>query len=120
MEDLRAEQIEALQTLVGYTPKLLGGIETSAGELLGERKEDTDGFLRLVIDGINWVLNIVNACLDMINEGEVRLDKEAANDASVRFSKAFATGDDATIGNSLLADVKPLIEEITAACEKVL
>lgn len=120
MDELRKEQLEALETLVEYSPKLLNGIDTSAAELGGERKEDTDGYLRLVIDGINWELSIINSCLDLINEGETRIDKSLANAASVRFSEAFASGVDARIAESLKNDIRPLIENLTAASKAIL
>ncbi len=116
--DLRAEQIEALETLVDYTPKLINGINTVETELSGERKEDTDEYLKMVIDGINWELGILNGCLDLIVKNNVEFDKETANVMSTNFSEAYLSKIDADIAASLNKDILPLIRTITDVANK--
>ena len=45
MEDLRAQQIEALEVLGDYNERLMKSIHSVIKELDGDRKEDTDQFL---------------------------------------------------------------------------
>ena len=65
--NIKDDQIEALETLADYIPKLIGGIDTVKAELRGERKPDTDEYLKMIIDGINWVLGIVNGCMSPVS-----------------------------------------------------
>lgn len=116
--DLRADQIEALETLIDYTPKLVKGVNTVVAELSSNRKEDTDEYLRMVIDGINWVLGIINGCLDLVSECNVAFDKEGANDKSSKFSEAYLSKEDDKVAEALDKEVLPLIDIITDVARK--
>ena len=96
MEDLRKEQLEALQAMLDYIPKLRKGMETVAKELSGERLADTNEYLKKVIEGLNWVIEVYNGTSALINEKENNLDKAAVNKACVDFSSAYKNGDSAT------------------------
>ena len=96
MEDLRKEQLEALQAMLDYIPKLRNGMETVAKELSGERLADTNEYLKKVIDGLNWVIEIYNGTSSLINEKENNLDKAAVNKACIDFGEAYKNGDSAT------------------------
>ncbi len=117
-EELEAQQREALQSLIDYSPKLINGIKISAGELDGKRVEDTDEFLRKVVDGINWVLSVLNGCMSLINRDEILINKETANAAIVRFDETFKSGLDSQIAQSLTNDILPLINLIAQTAEK--
>lgn len=118
--NIKDDQIEALETLADYIPKLIGGIDTVKAELRGERKQDTDEYLKMIIDGINWVLGIVNGCMSLFEEYNIVFDKEKANDYSVAFSKAYGTGNDTAIADSLDADVIPMIKLIQRTADEAL
>ena len=74
--NIKDDQIEALETLADYIPKLIGGIDTVKAELRGERKPDTDEYLKMIIDGINWVLGIVNGCMSLFEEYNIAFGNE--------------------------------------------
>lgn len=118
--NIKDDQIEALETLADYIPKLIGGIDTVKVELRGERKPDTDEYLKMIIDGINWVLGIVNGCMSLFEEYNIVFDKEKANDYSVAFSKAYGTGNDTAIADSMDADVIPMIKLIQRTADEAL
>lgn len=118
--NIKDDQIEALETLADYIPKLIGGIDTVKVELRGERKPDTDEYLKMVIDGINWVLGIVNGCMSLFEEYNIVFDKEKANDYSAAFSKAYGTGNDTAIADSMDADVIPMIKLIQRTADEAL
>lgn len=118
--NIKDDQIEALGTLADYIPKLIGGIDTVKVELRGERKPDTDEYLKMVIDGINWVLGIVNGCMSLFEEYNIVFDKEKANDYSAAFSKAYGTGNDTAIADSMDADVIPMIKLIQRTADEAL
>lgn len=118
--NIKDDQIEALETLADYIPKLIGGIDTVKTELRGERKPDTDEYLKMIIDGINWVLGIVNGCMSLLEEYNIAFDKEKANDYSVAFSNAYGTGNDTAIADSMDADVIPMIRLIQKTADEAL
>ena len=57
MENTRIEQLEALETLIEFNSRLLRNLPTIISELSGNRQEDTDNYLKTIIDAINWELN---------------------------------------------------------------
>lgn len=118
--NIKDDQIEALETLADYIPKLIGGIDTVKTELRGERKPDTDEYLKMIIDGINWVLGIVNGCMSLFEEYNIAFDKEKANDYSVAFSNAYGTGNDTAIADSMDTDVIPMIRLIQKTADEAL
>lgn len=118
--NIKDDQIEALETLADYIPKLIGGIDTVKVELRGERKPDTDEYLKMIIDGINWVLGIVNGCMSLFEEYNIVFDKEKANDYSAAFSKAYGTGNDTAIADSMDAHVIPMIKLIQRTADEAL
>ena len=79
MEDNRAEQIEALQVLEEFNGRLVKNMEIIVKELSGERLDDTDQFLKGIIDAINWEIQVVNSTMQVLNDGKVRVDKESFN-----------------------------------------
>lgn len=89
MEDRRTEQIEALQTLAEYNQKVLKNIPILVRELKGERLEDTDKFLKAIVNAINWEVEVLNATLDVINEKEKKVSKEKVNDKILALSEAL-------------------------------
>ena len=50
MEDNRAEQIEALEVLTEFNDRLVHNMEIIVKELKGERLDDTDQFLKGIVD----------------------------------------------------------------------
>lgn len=118
--NIKDDQIEALETLADYIPKLLNGIGTVRDELNGARKPDTDEYLKMIIDGVNWVLGIINGCMSLLAEYNINFDKETANKYSVDFSEAYRTRDDKIIAASFDSDVIPMIKLIQTAADEAL
>lgn len=81
MEDNRKEQIEALEVLLEFNERLVKNMNIIVKELSGKRLDDTDKFLKSIVDAINWEIQVVNGTLEVINDGEERLDKKAFNKA---------------------------------------
>ena len=54
MEDIRAQQIEALEVFKNYNSRLVKSMDSIIPELEGDRKDDTDKFLDEIVKGINW------------------------------------------------------------------
>lgn len=95
MEDNRAEQLEALEALAEFNDRLVHNMEIVVKELSGERLEDTDKFMKGIIDAINWEIQVVNGTMEVLNEGTECLNKESFNQSIVALSDAIASKDDA-------------------------
>ena len=86
MEDNRAEQKEALEVLMEFNGRVLKNMHIVIKELSGKRLDDTNQFLRGIIDAINWEVEVVNGTIGLLNEGKERINKEQFNAKIVAFS----------------------------------
>ncbi|MCX4270181.1 MAG: molecular chaperone [Lachnospiraceae bacterium] len=120
MEDLREQQVEALQVLKEYNQKLTKSVLLVVEELRGKRQKDTDEFLKKIIEGINWEIQIYNGTKELINADMVRVDKEEMNRHVMAFGEAVEAKDDAKIADSFEADILPLLTKLGDAAEEVL
>ena len=77
MEDNREEQREALETLVEFNGRLLKNMNIAVKELSGARLDDTNNFLKSIIDAMNWEIAVMNGTMELLNEGEKRIARTA-------------------------------------------
>ena len=119
MEDIRTEQKEALEVLVEFNEKLVHNMKIIVKELSGARLEDTDKFLKGIVDAINWEIQVVNGTLDLLNEGEERLNKETFNNSIVALSGAIAAKDDCRMAKEF-ENVIPVFEQLGKAAKEVI
>lgn len=118
MEDNRKEQIEALEVLLEFNERLVKNMNIIVKELSGKRLDDTDKFLKSIVDAINWEIQVVNGTLEVINDGEERLDKEAFNKAVSALAEAFKAKDDAAMAAEF-QNVIPVFEKLGEIAAKV-
>lgn len=111
MDELREQQVEALEVLCSYNERFLNSIHTIIPELEGNRKEDTDEFLAGIVKGINWEIGILNGTMELINEKEERIRKEEFNANIMKLSKALEEKDDEEIAKAL-KEALPLFEKL--------
>lgn len=95
MEDNRKEQMKTLETLLEFNDRLVNNIQIIVKELSGNRLEDTDKFLKSILDAMNWEIQVVNGTMEVLNEGKERVKKETFNNAVVALSDAVKANDDA-------------------------
>ena len=119
MEDMRAQQIEALEVFKDYNERLVRSMGNIIPELEGDRKEDTDKFLDEIIKGINWEIGILNGTMELINEDEERLKKEEINNSILELSKALEGKKDDEIAASF-KETLPVFENFGKVAEEVL
>ncbi|MCI9059119.1 MAG: molecular chaperone [Lachnospiraceae bacterium] len=119
MEDMRAQQIEALEVLEGYNKRLIKSMKNIIPELEGERKEDTDKFLDEIVKGINWEIGILNGTMTLLNETRERIRKEDINSSILKLSKALEGKKDSEIAASM-KETLPVFENFGKAAEEVL
>lgn len=103
MEDNRKEQVEALTVLEEFNDRLVNNMQIIVKELSGKRLEDTEKFLKSILDAINWEIQVVNGTMEVLNEGKERVNKETFNDAVVALSDAVKANDDAKMAEAFTA-----------------
>ena len=102
MEDNRKEQIEALEVLLEFNERLVKNMNIIVKELSGKRLE----------------IQVVNGTLEVINDGEERLDKEAFNKAVSALAEAIKAKDDAAMAAEF-QNVIPVFEKLGEIAAKV-
>lgn len=110
-------QSEAIKQLADYSDKIIPATETVIRELRDERKEDTDELFGLVIQGINWEIEIFNNCEAVINKNEHFVDKSKMAQAVTRLGKVLQEKDDIKIAACLEVDFLPFLKNMKKASE---
>lgn len=118
MEDNRAEQIEALEVLTEFNERLVHNMKIIVKELSGERLDDTDKFLKSIIDAMNWEIQVMNGTMDLLNAEKERVVKETFNTAVIALSDAIAAKDDTKIAEAI-EHVLPEFENLGNAAKEV-
>lgn len=119
MEDNRAEQIEALEVLQEFNGRLLQNMNIIVKEFSGARLDDTDNFLKAIIDAINWEVQVVNGTMSLINENEERIDKNVFNAKIMAFADAYAAKEDAKMAETI-QELIPQFEALGKAVTEVM
>lgn len=108
-------QMEVLGELVNYSEKLIKGTEEVIKELRGSRKPDTDELFNLVIQGINWEIEVFNNCEALINKDGQQIDKSKMANAVGRLGKVLQEKDDIKIAACLDVDFIPFLKAMEFA-----
>lgn len=117
MEDLREQQMEALDTARDYIAKLLNAVDRVRLELETEGKDDTQEYLQTILQGVNWTIEILNRTIDYVNEQGELIRKESVNDRMLHFSAVYETNNKEAIGEALESDIKTFLTEFIGAIE---
>lgn len=107
MEKKIAEQKEALETLIEFNDRLVKNMNIIIKELSGARMDDTDAFLKGIIDAMNWEIAVMNGTFSLLNDGEERVHKDEFNEKIIAFGKAIESKDDSKMADA----IKHLIPE---------
>ena len=118
MDVTREEKVEALKTLMEFNPKVIHNIKIIIKELSGARLDDTDGFLKDILNAINWEIEVLNGTMDLLNEDKERIDKEHVNSCIVNLGNAIAEKDDAKIAEAF-EKLLPELEQVQKSAEEV-
>lgn len=119
MENNREEQIDALEVFTDFNERLIKNMNIIVRELSGARLDDTDKFLKSIVDAINWEIQVVNGTMDLLNEGKERVHKEEVNNVIVSLSNAIAEKNDAKIAQEF-KKVIPVFEQLGESAKEVI
>lgn len=116
MDELRTQQIEALQTAVPYCEKIIRAMGNIIDEFLGDRKEDTDEYMNSIINGLNWIFEVYNGTQALVNENAA-IDKEKANQFVGLLNEANTENNDLKRAEALKG-IRTFVEQFKAEAEK--
>lgn len=119
MDDIIALQKETLKSVSDYLDNLIPAMHNVCSELSGEEKEDTWEYLRMILDGFNWVVEAYNGTSSYINQnGEVI--NTAKTDASVAvLSKAYLAKDGAATALAIENEIIPFLTTLKKVAEEI-
>lgn len=106
------EQKEAMQEASSYLERLIPVAKELLTEFQEEIKEDSYEYLNLVIDGLNWIIELYNSTMDVINEEEDQIDTSEMDRAMKRFGSAVAAQDKVIVAEELEQNVIPFLNKM--------
>lgn len=110
MDEIREQQIEALKMGCEYIEKLIPAMKEIIPELRGLELPDTRDYLNQQMDGLNFVIDIMNATMPLINEKETVLIKDNMEEKVQKLNSALAARDNAKTADALENDILPMID----------
>lgn len=119
MGDNRVEQKEALETLMEFNERLVKNMNIVIKELSGERLDDTDKFLKSIVDAMNWEVQVMNGTMELLNEGKERINKEIFNQKILDLGEALKEKSDAKEADAI-RNLLPEFENLGLAAKEVI
>lgn len=117
--DVRRQQLELLESVTEYAPKAISELKKLSAEYYGVKQEDSDEYLDFVLENSNWMLEALNATIDLINEETQMIDRGQANQAVLDLNDALASKVDARIADALEKGLIPLLENYMIAAQNL-
>lgn len=119
MADKLELQKEALAQLVEYSEHILKATRAVIKELREDRKKDTDEMFNLVIQGMNWEIEVFNNCEQLINTEKTYVDKNKMAAAVGRLGEVLQEKDDIKTAACLEVDFLPFLEKMSEAGKNI-
>lgn len=120
MEDNRKEQVEALEALKDYNPKVCKALKEIIPELKGDKKEDTQEYVDHIFKGVNWELQVINGTMELLNEKGEQVSKSALNEMLSRINDAYTSKDEGKLAQLVEEELLPFTEKLNEYIEKAL
>ncbi len=87
-------------------------MNTVTAELTGDMKDDTWEYLRMILDGFNWVVEAFNGVVDYIDKDHVKFDIKKIDNSVKDLSDAYSVRDAVKIANVITKEIIPFLEMI--------
>ena len=120
MEDNRKEQVEALEALKDYNPKICKALKEVIPELKGDKKEDTQEYVDHIFRGVNWELQVINGTMQLLNEKEEQVSKDSLNEMIYHINDAYNSKEDEKLAQVIETELLPFAEKLEGCIEKAL
>ena len=113
------QQKEAMQEAAGYLSRLIPAAEGMTEEFKGELQEDSYDMLDMVVNGLNWVIQIYNGTKVVINKEQEQIDSKAMDEKILRFGTAYTDHDQSGIALGLEEAVLPFLRKMKEIADEV-
>lgn len=108
----REEKLESLEGICRYNRKLVEVVDALADDLEeGETDIHSEVFGK-VMQGINWTVAVLQQMMDILEEKEKKLEKEAFNEALMAFDKAYREEDEVELVLVMKGKLIPALEQL--------
>lgn len=118
-ETMREEKLEAVAGICRYDRKLVTALDALATELEAGREKLPSELAGIVMQGINWTVEVLNQVMDVLNGDRERVDKKLVNDALVAFNEAFTANAEEEMAEVIRSLLIPCLEQICSAGEEL-
>lgn len=119
MDDLHERQIEVLKELLNYDLKLLRALPKISWELTDSFRPDTLYALNEFLNGVNWVIEVTNLTLVLINKERVRINSKQVSNTIKEFNIALADMDCIRMAMILENGIQLYLEDVLKAAMEV-
>lgn len=117
-EELFALQKESISTMYEYNQNLIPKLDAMSVELTENILEDSWEFLRMMVDGFNWVIEVYNSVSALINPNEELIDNSKIESSVQEFATAFRKKDASETSRLIKESIIPFLTSIQDAIEK--
>ena len=104
-----------ISQLADYSDVIIEGTELVIKEYREGKQPDSDEIFNLVIQGINWEIEVFNNCEDTLNSETQYVDKAHMAQAVGRLGKVLAEKDSIQIAACLEVDFLPFLRGMREA-----
>ena len=118
MDDLLAQQIEALEVAIPYCEKISNAIGNVTEELNGHRQEDTDEYISSIFTGVNWIIEVYNGTRELINKDSVIIDKDTVNASIFNLNAAYNAKNDVMLSDAF-GEVKDFVTKFMETARSI-
>ncbi len=108
-----------MQEAAGYLSRLIPAAEGMADEFKGELQEDSYDMLDMVVEGLNWVIQVYNGTKDVINKETEQVDSKAMDQKITKFGTAYTAHDQSGIVSGLEEAVLPFLRKMKEIADQV-
>ncbi len=115
MPDRETIKRELISELGAYSDVIIDGTERIIEEYRGKKEKDSDALFQLVVQGINWEIEVFNSCEDRLNRGGEKIDKQEMAMAVGRLGSVLSERNDSGIADCLETDFLPFLRSMQQA-----
>lgn len=112
-EEILELQKETFDSVKEYLGNLIPGMKNVVAELSGDMKEDTWEYLRMILDGFNWVIEAFNGIVEYIDEEHTMFDMKEIDEAVKKLGDEYNKKDAAGIAKEIEEGILPFLEKLS-------
>ncbi len=115
--DINELQKETVESINEYLTNLIPAMDKMVAELRGDILEDTWEYLRMIIDGFNWVIEAYNGTKSFFESNQKSIDDTDMESAVKELSHTFHNKEALETSNILEGTIIPFLKNLKAVSE---